>query len=136
MASLRSLAVAFLALAVAASARLPDGRAHANLPRTPRVPVVSPPSGALTDVTGATLPPLNTTYVFDQLIDHTNPALGTFKQRFWTTWQFYEPGELHGCMCRIWVLIPCSHSQAAPSSSSHRAKPTQHVSSQACPRTR
>ncbi|KIP11822.1 hypothetical protein PHLGIDRAFT_10371 [Phlebiopsis gigantea 11061_1 CR5-6] len=92
MASLRSLAVAFLALAVAASARLPDGRAHANLPRTPRVPVVSPPSGVLTDVTGATLPPLNTTYVFDQLIDHTNPALGTFKQRFWTTWQFYEPG--------------------------------------------
>ncbi|TFY82703.1 hypothetical protein EWM64_g1305 [Hericium alpestre] len=42
--------------------------------------------------TGSTLPPLNTTYYFDQLIDHTNPGLGTFKQRYWHTWEFYEPG--------------------------------------------
>lgn len=96
MASSWRLAVALLSLAAAASAKLSDGRAHGNLPRTPRVPVVAPPSGALTDVNGATLPPLNTTYTFDQLIDHTNPALGTFKQRFWTTWEFYEPGEMHG----------------------------------------
>ncbi|TFY82708.1 hypothetical protein EWM64_g1304 [Hericium alpestre] len=42
--------------------------------------------------TGATLPPLNTTYYFDQLIDHDNLKLGTFKQRYWHTWEYYEPG--------------------------------------------
>lgn len=34
-------------------------------------------------------------YYFDQLIDHTNPTLGTFKQRYWHTWEFYKPG---GCI--------------------------------------
>lgn len=34
-------------------------------------------------------------YYFDQLIDHTNPSLGTFKQRYWHTWEFYKPG---GCV--------------------------------------
>jgi len=38
------------------------------------------------------LPPYNTTFLFDQLIDHNNPSLGTFKQRFWHTWEFYESG--------------------------------------------
>ncbi|KAI0262958.1 serine carboxypeptidase S28-domain-containing protein [Gloeopeniophorella convolvens] len=38
------------------------------------------------------LPPLNTTYIFNQLIDHNNPDLGTFQQRYWTTWEFYETG--------------------------------------------
>ncbi|KAL7281910.1 hypothetical protein ACG7TL_003376 [Trametes sanguinea] len=42
--------------------------------------------------TGATLPPLDTIYNFDQLIDHENPSLGTFKQRFWFSYQYYEPG--------------------------------------------
>ncbi|KAI1784395.1 serine carboxypeptidase S28-domain-containing protein [Ganoderma leucocontextum] len=27
-----------------------------------------------------------------QLIDHTNPSLGTFKQRYYHTYEFYEPG--------------------------------------------
>ena len=63
-------------------------------PSMPQVPVDD--DVVRTDVSGAALPPLNTTYTFDQLIDHTNPALGTFKQRFWTTWEFYEPGEMHG----------------------------------------
>ena len=40
------------------------------------------------------LPPLNTTYYFNQLIDHNNPGLGTFKQRYWHTWEFYKNGEL------------------------------------------
>jgi len=44
------------------------------------------------DRNGTELPPLNTTYYFDQLIDHTNPSLGTFKQRYWHTWEFYEAG--------------------------------------------
>ncbi|KAI9056848.1 peptidase S28 [Trametes sanguinea] len=42
--------------------------------------------------TGAKLPPINTTYYFDQLIDHENPSLGTFKQRYWFNYQYYQPG--------------------------------------------
>ncbi|KIM46744.1 hypothetical protein M413DRAFT_440323 [Hebeloma cylindrosporum] len=41
---------------------------------------------------GEVLPPYNTIYFFDQLIDHSNPSLGTFKQRYWHTWEFYQPG--------------------------------------------
>ncbi|KAI0333427.1 peptidase S28 [Cubamyces sp. BRFM 1775] len=41
---------------------------------------------------GAKLPPLNTTYYFDQLIDHNNPSLGTFKQRYYFGHHYYEPG--------------------------------------------
>ncbi|KAJ7591580.1 peptidase S28 [Mycena floridula] len=41
---------------------------------------------------GTVLPPYNTTYYFDQLVDHTDPQSGTFRQRYWHTYQFYEPG--------------------------------------------
>lgn len=44
------------------------------------------------DRNGSEIPPYNTTYYFEQLIDHNNPSLGTFSQRYWTTWEFYEPG--------------------------------------------
>ncbi|TFY82702.1 hypothetical protein EWM64_g1303 [Hericium alpestre] len=43
-------------------------------------------------VTGASLPPLNTTYYFDQPIDHNDLSLGTFKQRYWMDWEYYELG--------------------------------------------
>ena len=33
------------------------------------------------------------TYYFDQLIDHTDPSKGTFKQRYWHNYEYYEPGE-------------------------------------------
>ena len=99
MASHWRLASALLALVAlgAANARLPDGRLHGNMPRAPSVPKVSANAlGVVTDTSGATLPPPNTTYFFDQLIDHTNPSLGTFKQRFWHTWEFYEKGAWDG----------------------------------------
>ncbi|RPD62559.1 peptidase S28 [Lentinus tigrinus ALCF2SS1-7] len=32
------------------------------------------------------------TFYFDQLIDHDNPSLGTFKQRYWHNYEFYDPG--------------------------------------------
>ncbi|KAI0751819.1 peptidase S28 [Daedaleopsis nitida] len=32
------------------------------------------------------------TYYFEQLIDHRKPSLGTFKQRYWHSYEFYEPG--------------------------------------------
>ncbi|CAK5268823.1 unnamed protein product [Mycena citricolor] len=31
-------------------------------------------------------------YFFDQLLDHTNPSLGTFKQRYWFSEKYYKPG--------------------------------------------
>jgi len=58
-----------------------------GLPRfSPAVPVVQAPDEPITDKNGNTLPPLNTTYFFDQLIDHNDPSKGTFKQRFWSTY--------------------------------------------------
>ena len=93
---IRLAAVAALLLCGAAhvAARTPDGRAHANIPPRPSMPVVVPPEGApVTSRNGTTLPPYNTTYYFDQLIDHSNPSLGTFQQRYWHTYEFYEPGE-------------------------------------------
>lgn len=42
---------------------------------------------------GTQLPPYDYSYVFQQLIDHNNPSLGTFRQRYWHTYEFYEPGE-------------------------------------------
>ncbi|TFK90871.1 peptidase S28 [Polyporus arcularius HHB13444] len=79
--------------AVDVVAKTPDGRAHANIPPRPSVPVVAPPEGGpVTSRNGTQLPPYNTTYYFDQLIDHSNPSLGTFKQRFWHTAEFYEKG--------------------------------------------
>ena len=44
------------------------------------------------DTNGSALPPLNTTYYFDQLIDHNDPSKGTFKQRYWHTYEHYEEG--------------------------------------------
>ncbi|KAJ7056562.1 peptidase S28 [Mycena amicta] len=44
------------------------------------------------DATGlvAAAPP--TAYFFDQLLDHSNPSLGTFKQRFWFFDGYYQEG--------------------------------------------
>ncbi|KDQ64462.1 hypothetical protein JAAARDRAFT_118335 [Jaapia argillacea MUCL 33604] len=82
-----------LALASVVSAALRDGRPNANTPPLPAVPVVDVPfEGPVTSRNGTTLPPYNTTYYFEQLIDHTNPSLGTFTQRYWFTYEFYEPG--------------------------------------------
>lgn len=78
-----------------ASAALPDGRLHGNMLRPPAIPIVNVPTGApVISRNGTVLPPYDTVYEFDQLIDHNNPSLGTFKQRFWHTWEFYEPGNL------------------------------------------
>ena len=49
-------------------------------------------SGPVTSRNGTVLPPYDTTYYFDQLIDHNNPSLGTFKQRYWHTYEWYERG--------------------------------------------
>ncbi|KAF8903046.1 peptidase S28 [Mucidula mucida] len=38
------------------------------------------------------LPPYDTVYYFDQLIDHDDPSKGTFQQRYWHTSEYYQPG--------------------------------------------
>ena len=75
--------------------KIPDGRLHANTPPRPGIPRIAAPTGPVVHASSAaTLPPYNTTYYFDQLIDHNDPSLGTFKQRYYHTWEFYESGKL------------------------------------------
>ncbi|PPQ74362.1 hypothetical protein CVT24_000656 [Panaeolus cyanescens] len=85
-----------IALGSLASAATNHGghRRHPNMMPPPTIPMPSTPSPQIpvTSRNGTLLPPYNTVYYFDQLIDHNNPSLGTFKQRFWHTWEFYEPG--------------------------------------------
>ncbi|KZP20128.1 peptidase S28 [Athelia psychrophila] len=87
-----SALLAPLFLGSLASAALKDGRAHGNLAPNPIVPLVAAPTGLLTSVDGSALPPITTLYYFDQLIDHNDPGLGTFKQRYWHTWEWYKSG--------------------------------------------
>ncbi|KAF8995657.1 serine carboxypeptidase S28-domain-containing protein [Cyathus striatus] len=91
---LGAISVYLLLCSRLATAILRDGRMHGNIMHPPTVPIVSMagPDSPVTSRNGTILPPYNTTYFFDQLIDHNNPSLGTFKQRFWHTWEFYEPG--------------------------------------------
>ncbi|KIY52352.1 peptidase S28 [Fistulina hepatica ATCC 64428] len=58
----------------------------------PKPPPVSAPEGPVTSSTGETFPDYDTVYWFDQLIDHDNPSLGTFKQRYWYNVEYYEGG--------------------------------------------
>ncbi|KAG7443164.1 uncharacterized protein BT62DRAFT_935498 [Guyanagaster necrorhizus] len=73
---------------------LRDGRSHGNMIQRPSIPVVTIENldAPVLSRNGTVLPPYNTTYYFDQLIDHNNPSLGTFQQRYWHTYEFYEPG--------------------------------------------
>ncbi|KAL0955674.1 hypothetical protein HGRIS_001899 [Hohenbuehelia grisea] len=71
---------------------LPDGRFNGNIFPRPGVPRLDIPEGRVIAVDGTALPPINTTYYFEQLIDHNNPSRGTFWQRYWHTWEFYKPG--------------------------------------------
>ncbi|TFK38223.1 serine carboxypeptidase S28-domain-containing protein [Crucibulum laeve] len=57
-----------------------------------RAPPQPPARRDVVDVNGTVLPPYDMVYYFDQLIDHSNPKLGTFKQRYWHTWEYYKPG--------------------------------------------
>ncbi|KAH9856842.1 peptidase S28 [Lenzites betulinus] len=60
----------------------------------PSVPHLEHPAEELPVVSrnGTQLPPYDYSYVFQQLVDHNDPSLGTFRQRYWHTYEFYEPG--------------------------------------------
>ncbi len=102
MAVLRLLELAFIASCFSlTSALLRNGRLRGNtmpMPVMPVMPVIGiegTTSYAVTSLADE-LPPYDTVYYFDQLIDHNDPSLGTFQQRYW---HFYEPGK--------WC-IPCA----------------------------
>ncbi|KAG2749898.1 hypothetical protein P692DRAFT_201788590 [Suillus brevipes Sb2] len=81
-------ALTSLLLAGVARAAIPN----AMLRGMPSLPKVSVPERSITSPNGTALPNITTVYHFDQLIDHDNPGLGTFKQRYWMNWEYYEPG--------------------------------------------
>ncbi len=63
----------------------------AAIAKPPGIPMVD-----LSDEYGLTtraLPPYDTVYYFDQLIDHDDPSKGTFQQRYWHTSEYYQPGS-------------------------------------------
>ncbi|KAN0088726.1 Peptidase S28 [Tylopilus felleus] len=65
---------------------------NAMLRGRPALPQIPVPERTLMSPNGTALPPLTTIYYFNQLIDHNNPSLGTFRQRYWMDWEFYNAG--------------------------------------------
>ena len=85
----------------------PDGRLNGNMGKRLLIPQVnSTELGPVKSRNGTELPPYSTTYYFDQLIDHNNPSLGTFKQRYWHTYEFYEPGKFHSFITSFGLVMP------------------------------
>ncbi|TFK25968.1 hypothetical protein FA15DRAFT_638482 [Coprinopsis marcescibilis] len=74
------------------SARLPDGRPHANTMAPPTIPALRAPSTAPIDRDGRRIPPYEEVYYFEQLVDHNDRSKGTFLQRFWFTYERYRQG--------------------------------------------
>jgi len=85
--ALTTLLAALLSISFA-NAAIPNALLRGR-PHIPRIPV---PERSVTSPNGTALPSLKTVYYFEQLIDHDNPSLGTFQQRYWMNWEFYEDG--------------------------------------------
>lgn len=61
----------------------------------PHIPYIDEPDeskSVIHKTTQQQLASYKTTYYFDQLVDHNDPKKGTFKQRYWHSYEFYEPG--------------------------------------------
>ncbi|KAG2355878.1 serine carboxypeptidase S28-domain-containing protein [Suillus spraguei] len=86
--AIKMWALTSLLLASIAGAAIPD----AMLRGMPSLPKIAVPERSITSPNGTALPNMTTVYYFDQLIDHNNPDLGTFQQRYWMNWEYYEPG--------------------------------------------
>ncbi len=92
-----------LASSVAALSPLLDSW-HAR----PHVPYVDEPDDSVSVFhvsTNEQISSYKETYYFDQLIDHNNHKLGTFKQRYWHSYEFYEPGACPMIFTSIMSLI-------------------------------
>jgi len=95
-----------LVSALFADAVTAGGQFHGNMIKSPGIPLIEVERQQPTVVSrnGTVLPPYNQTYLFDQLIDHNDPSRGTFKQRFWHTYEYYEPGT-----CRTHFAVSFTH---------------------------
>jgi len=65
------------------------------------------------DLDGNLIPDYDVIYTFDQLVDHKDPKKGTFKQRYFHTWEYYKPGKSRSAShprCRLplarWTHLP------------------------------
>ena len=90
------LPVLFLLSSAVATSHAPGFHPHRPYNARPRVPHGEEPdaSKAVFHIaSGAQISAYDETYYFDQLIDHTDPSKGTFKQRYWHNYEYYEPGE-------------------------------------------
>ena len=125
---LSSLALPLLVLFSAAGARPSRHETPAFVPPRPSVPRLETPSedAPVVSRNGTQLPSYSQTYYFNQLIDHNDPGLGTFKQRYWHTWEWYEAGE-HYLTPYTAGIRPNKESQVGQSSSTHPEKRTQMV---------
>lgn len=85
---LLSICALFLASGVPALAR----RRIRALPVPPKVSASQPSSTVKALATNSSIPPYDTWYYFNQLVDHNNPSAGTFVQRYYHTWEYYELG--------------------------------------------
>lgn len=91
-----ALGTSRFALALLALVSLVSASQHANQQRVPTPPFIEIDAlQPVVSLTGAPLAPYNTTYYFDQLIDHNDASKGTFKQRYWHTAEYYKKG---GCI--------------------------------------
>ncbi|KAG8739979.1 hypothetical protein FRC11_000466, partial [Ceratobasidium sp. 423] len=82
-----------VAIALALGSSVFGGHIVPPRPSVPKAQAPStPPIRVSSNGTVQVLPPYDTVYYFDQLIDHHNPSLGTFKQRYYFTYEYYQPG--------------------------------------------
>ncbi|KAI0644791.1 peptidase S28 [Trametes meyenii] len=86
-----ALAVALLQLAAARPFRAKGLAVRLPKPPVPHLELDSQ-NFPISSRNGTQLPPYDYSYSFQQLIDHSNPSLGTFRQRYWHTYEFYESG--------------------------------------------
>ncbi|TBU29166.1 peptidase S28 [Dichomitus squalens] len=86
-----SLIFAFFILSSVA-ARSPLFNPHNSRPRIPHIDEPDESQPVYHFTSGQQISSYGETYYFDQLVDHTDPTKGTFKQRYWHNYEFYEPG--------------------------------------------
>ncbi len=89
-----TLLVSLVLLLSCANALPSRPKGPASMSPLPSIPHTENPLEGLPVVSrnGTKLPDYTHVYYFNQLIDHNNPSLGTFKQRYYHTYEFYEPG--------------------------------------------
>jgi hypothetical protein len=104
----------FVSLSLLVNAQATALRPHLNFPPIPAIPKVAAPDVIPISNNGTQLPSYYQWYYFNQLIDHNNPSLGTFRQRYYFTYEYYKPGGpiimVSQFECQtIWDVVPMKH---------------------------